>query len=288
MIAAEGILTSPRRQDLARRRRRPRHGQDLCLRRRGARGRHQAAPADRRRDRHRGGRRRLRSTAPPARCTSVRSPSSRPRSSSTSRAGCTRAPTTPTNWSPPCTGSWRTPTGVRRLRVRANADNAEDALRARRFGAQGIGLCRTEHMFLGERREMVEKLILADTDDGARGRAGRAAAAAEGGLHRAVRGDGRTARHRPAARPAAARVPARHHRAVGTRRARRVPQGRQRERPAPAPGRAQAARAEPDAGSARRTARPGHPRPVRDAGTGDRRGRRASARTPRATRAPRS
>ncbi|MFJ3924124.1 pyruvate, phosphate dikinase [Streptomyces sp. NPDC090022] len=53
---------------------------------------------------------------------------------------------------------------VRRLRVRANADNAEDALRARRFGAQGIGLCRTEHMFLGERREMVERLILADTD----------------------------------------------------------------------------------------------------------------------------
>ncbi|WP_443054252.1 pyruvate, phosphate dikinase [Streptomyces sp. IBSBF 2435] len=53
---------------------------------------------------------------------------------------------------------------VRKLRVRANADNAEDAARARRFGAQGIGLCRTEHMFLGERREMVERLILADTD----------------------------------------------------------------------------------------------------------------------------
>ncbi|MBP0934201.1 pyruvate, phosphate dikinase [Streptomyces goshikiensis] len=53
---------------------------------------------------------------------------------------------------------------VRRLRVRANADNAEDASRARRFGAQGIGLCRTEHMFLGERRELVEHLILADTD----------------------------------------------------------------------------------------------------------------------------
>ena len=53
---------------------------------------------------------------------------------------------------------------VRRLRVRANADNAEDAARARRFGAQGIGLCRTEHMFLGERRELVERLILADTD----------------------------------------------------------------------------------------------------------------------------
>ncbi|GAA2441086.1 pyruvate, phosphate dikinase [Streptomyces macrosporus] len=54
---------------------------------------------------------------------------------------------------------------IRRLAVRANADNAEDAARARRFGAQGIGLCRTEHMFLGERRELVERLILAETDD---------------------------------------------------------------------------------------------------------------------------
>jgi pyruvate,orthophosphate dikinase len=55
--------------------------------------------------------------------------------------------------------------GTRRLGVRANADNAEDAARARRFGAQGIGLCRTEHMFLGERREHVERLILADTEE---------------------------------------------------------------------------------------------------------------------------
>ncbi|MFC5910315.1 pyruvate, phosphate dikinase [Streptacidiphilus monticola] len=54
----------------------------------------------------------------------------------------------------------------RKLRVRANADNAEDAARARRYGAQGIGLCRTEHMFLGEeRRRDVERLILADTDE---------------------------------------------------------------------------------------------------------------------------
>ncbi len=52
---------------------------------------------------------------------------------------------------------------VRRLAVRANADNPQDAARARRFGAQGIGLCRTEHMFLGDRRLLVEKLILADT-----------------------------------------------------------------------------------------------------------------------------
>ncbi|MEU4427735.1 pyruvate, phosphate dikinase [Actinoplanes sp. NPDC024001] len=52
----------------------------------------------------------------------------------------------------------------RRLKVRTNADTAADAARARRFGAQGIGLCRTEHMFLGDRRELVERLILARTD----------------------------------------------------------------------------------------------------------------------------
>jgi pyruvate,orthophosphate dikinase len=52
----------------------------------------------------------------------------------------------------------------RRLAVRANADTPADAARARRFGAEGIGLCRTEHMFLGERRELVEALILAGTE----------------------------------------------------------------------------------------------------------------------------
>jgi pyruvate, orthophosphate dikinase len=51
---------------------------------------------------------------------------------------------------------------TRRLLVRANADTADDAGHARRMGAQGIGLCRTEHMFLGERRTLVERLILAD------------------------------------------------------------------------------------------------------------------------------
>jgi pyruvate,orthophosphate dikinase len=51
----------------------------------------------------------------------------------------------------------------RRLAVRANSDTGADSARARRFGAQGIGLCRTEHMFLGDRRELVERLILANT-----------------------------------------------------------------------------------------------------------------------------
>src|SRR3954464_9156569 len=53
----------------------------------------------------------------------------------------------------------------RRMDVRTNADTPEDSARARRFGAHGTGLCRTEHMFLGERRQLVEKLILAETDD---------------------------------------------------------------------------------------------------------------------------
>jgi pyruvate,orthophosphate dikinase len=53
--------------------------------------------------------------------------------------------------------------GTRRLEVRANADTAEDATRARALGATGIGLCRTEHMFLGDRRVHIERVILADT-----------------------------------------------------------------------------------------------------------------------------
>jgi pyruvate,orthophosphate dikinase len=58
---------------------------------------------------------------------------------------------------------------VRRLGVRANADTAEDAARARWFGAEGIGLCRTEHMFGGDRAAVVERMILADDPATARG-----------------------------------------------------------------------------------------------------------------------
>jgi pyruvate,orthophosphate dikinase len=53
----------------------------------------------------------------------------------------------------------------RRLGVYANADTGPDCERARRFGAGGVGLVRTEHMFLGERRQLVEDLILADTQE---------------------------------------------------------------------------------------------------------------------------
>ena len=51
---------------------------------------------------------------------------------------------------------------VRTMGVRANADNPEDAELARSFGAQGIGLCRTEHMFLGDRKQIIQTFILND------------------------------------------------------------------------------------------------------------------------------
>ena len=53
----------------------------------------------------------------------------------------------------------------RKLRVRANADTFDDATTARKFGAEGIGLCRTEHMFLGDRRQVIERVVLADSDE---------------------------------------------------------------------------------------------------------------------------
>jgi pyruvate, orthophosphate dikinase len=58
---------------------------------------------------------------------------------------------------------------VRRLKVRTNADNPEDAAKAREFGAEGIGLTRTEHMFFGEERlPVVQEMILASDEEGRR------------------------------------------------------------------------------------------------------------------------
>ena len=58
---------------------------------------------------------------------------------------------------------------IRRLRVRTNADTPADAAKAREFGAEGIGLCRTEHMFAeAERLELVREMILAADEDGRR------------------------------------------------------------------------------------------------------------------------
>jgi pyruvate,orthophosphate dikinase len=69
---------------------------------------------------------------------------------------------------------FRTITGwadeVRRLRVRANADTPEDAAKARELGAEGIGLCRTEHMFFGEDRLPVVQAMIMASDEGGRRR----------------------------------------------------------------------------------------------------------------------
>ncbi len=56
---------------------------------------------------------------------------------------------------------------VRKLKIRTNADSPADSLKAREFGAEGIGLCRTEHMFFGEDRiAAVREMILATTEEG--------------------------------------------------------------------------------------------------------------------------
>ena len=74
---------------------------------------------------------------------------------------------------PEMTGDFLTLMGwadaIRRMKVRANAETATDARVARSFGAEGIGLCRTEHMFFeGERIVAVREMIFADTEQGRR------------------------------------------------------------------------------------------------------------------------
>ena len=55
--------------------------------------------------------------------------------------------------------------GIRSLKIRTNADKPEDALKAIEFGAEGIGLCRTEHMFFDENRiPAIRRMIVADTE----------------------------------------------------------------------------------------------------------------------------
>ena len=97
------------------------------------------------------------------------------------------------------------------MKVRANADTPLDAETARNFGAEGIGLCRTEHMFFeGDRIVAVREMILSDDENGPPRRAGETAADAARGLRRAVQDHERPAGDDPAARSAAARVPAAH------------------------------------------------------------------------------
>ena len=161
--------------------------------------------------------------------------------------------------------SWADEIRKGHLAVRANADTGEDAANARSLGAEGIGLCRTEHMFLGEDRlPVVRRMILADTPGGRDGRPGGAAPGPAGGLHRHPRGHGRAAGDGPPARPAAARVPAQH-RGDGHQGRHRRPHPRGapalRRRPVVEGG-------QPDARHPRRAPRRGQAGPLRHAGAG--------------------
>ena len=98
---------------------------------------------------------------------------------------------------------------IRRMKVRTNADTPHDARTARKFGAEGIGLCRTEHMFFdADRIIAVREMILAENEQGRRAALAKIAAVPVRGLRRHLHGDERPAGHHPPARPAAARVPA--------------------------------------------------------------------------------
>src|SRR3954447_9499386 len=192
---------------------------------------------------------------------------------------------------------------LRMLEVRANADTPDDAKRSREFGATGIGLCRTEHMFFGDdRHEKMVAVILGSTTEERRERLkdllplqqgdfeapkGPAAVAA-GRLGGLVGGEGGPAGHDPPARPATARVPAGPH---ADRSRGRACAGRDERRPRPARedarARAVARGGEPDARHARRPARAAVPRDLRDAGRGDDARRQGGPRAQRPRAAPR-
>ena len=187
--------------------------------------------------------------------------------------------TRPASWSARSTCCCGTPTATRRLGVRANADTAEDAARARSLGAAGIGLCRTEHMFLGDRRVLIERVIVSESG------AERDAALAAllplqredfTGLLAAM--DGLPCTIRLLDPPLHEFLPDRAELMVQVALAARArPAGPGRR--AAARRRRAAARDQPDAGPARRAARAGRARPVHAAGARHRRGgRRARAR----------
>ena len=86
---------------------------------------------------------------------------------------------------------------LRRLKVRANADTPEDAAKAREFGAQGIGLCRTEHMFMAEDRlPVVREMIMASGEEERRRALDKLLPHQQARLRGDLRGDGRACRSR--------------------------------------------------------------------------------------------
>ena len=202
---------------------------------------------------------------------------------------------------------------IRRLGVWTNADKPEEAAQARSYGAQGIGLCRTEHMFReGARLEIVRDAILVANAghpgqgparggrDARRGRAraaveavrrgaGQARDAPAGRLRGHLQRDGRPAGRHPPDRPAAPRVPAEPRGAARQGRPRRGRQGDDAEEDSELLATIQLdARAEPDARPARLPPRPDDPGLREDPDAGDPQRRRSRSRRPAATRSPRS
>ncbi len=156
----------------------------------------------------------------------------------------------------------------RTLKVRANADTPEDAAKAREFGAQGIGLCRTEHMFMAEERlPVVREMILADSEDGRRKALDRLLPMQQGDFEAIFEAMAGSPGDDPSARSAVARV---------------LASARRRDGRADAPPHQAAAGIEPDAGDPRVPSRPAVAGDLRDAGAGDHpggaRGRRADGR----------
>ncbi len=95
----------------------------------------------------------------------------------------------------------------RRMQVRANAETEADAQAARRFGAEGIGLCRTEHMFFeADRIVAMREMILGWRRGGTAHRARQALADPARRLRHTFRDHGRISGHDPAVRPAVARI----------------------------------------------------------------------------------
>ena len=121
---------------------------------------------------------------------------------------------------------------VRRMNVRTNADTPEDARKAREFGAEGIGLCRTEHMFMAEDRQpKMRAMIMADDRESRRAALAELLPLQQEDFEGIFSCDGRVAGDDPPARPAAARVPPQ---CRGSRRRDRASPHRGRPRPTPA------------------------------------------------------
>ena len=173
---------------------------------------------------------------------------------------------------------------MRTLKVRTNADLPDDAQVAREFGAEGIGLCRTEHMFLGDRLPLVQRFILAADE--------REEVAALAALEKLQRSDFVGILEAMDGLPVTVRLldPPLHEFLPDIEEllvARR--QGRARRRgPRPAPRGAPVAGGEPDARDPRRAARRPEARALQDAGQGAARSGDRARSSPAATRASRS